>query len=155
MRSTGVTFPSVTGRSLAGESFDLPAAFAGDLSLAIVAFQRRHWDDVATWTQLGEELERANISFVYYRVPVIDHRYRLFRPLVDGTLRVGTDDRERERTVSVYTPKEAFREALSIPSEDRVYALLLDDEGRVRWRAAGPRSDAATRELRQFVTARA
>ena len=154
MRSTGVTFPSVARRSLAGESFDLPADFAGDLSLAVVAFQRRHWDDVATWAHLGEELERANTAFVYYRVPVVDHRYRLFRPLVDGTLRVAADERERQRTVSVYTPKAAFREALSIPSEDRVYALLLDDEGRVRWRATGPRSDAAARELRQFVTAR-
>jgi hypothetical protein len=43
----------------------------------------------------------------------------------------------RDRTITLYLDKGAFRQALELPHEDNIYVLLVDREGTVVWRASG------------------
>jgi hypothetical protein len=43
----------------------------------------------------------------------------------------------RERTITLYLDKDAFRGALQLATEEDIQALLLDRQGRVLWRAEG------------------
>jgi hypothetical protein len=53
-------------------------------------------------------------------------------------MRAGIPDRlARERTITLYLGKDAFRQALDMPDEDHIYVLLLDVDGHVLWRERG------------------
>jgi predicted transcriptional regulator len=43
----------------------------------------------------------------------------------------------RERTITLYLDKSAFRQALRLLHEDDIHVLLLDRQGRVLWSAEG------------------
>lgn len=60
------------------------------------------------------------------------------RTFINEGMRAGIPDPvARERTITLYVDKRAFREALGLRSEENIYALLLDREGRVLWQAEG------------------
>ena len=62
----------------------------------------------------------------------------LSRTFVNEGMRAGMPDPvTRERTITLYLDKNAFRQALRLFHEDDIYVLLLDRQGRVLWRAEG------------------
>jgi hypothetical protein len=53
-------------------------------------------------------------------------------------MRAGIPDRStREATITLYTDKRAFRQALNIPNEDTIHLLIVDRQGRVHARVEG------------------
>jgi len=74
---------------------------------------------------------------------------------VDGGMRGGIRDPEaRARTLTLYIDKEPFNTALELPTEDQVYALLVDASGGVVWQAAGRPDDASSAALTAAVERR-
>lgn len=51
--------------------------------------------------------------------------------------------------VPLYIDKDDFRHKLQIPNEHQIAAILIDKQGRVRWRAEGP----LTTDKRDSLTA--
>jgi hypothetical protein len=149
---TEARFPTVTGETLTGRRFDLPADFEASYNLAFVAFRRRQQADVDTWVPVAEDVEAEFPDVRYYELPVISRLYAPAKAFIDGGMRAGIPDAEtRERTITVYTDKDVVRRALDIESEDAIRAFLVDREGVVYWRAAGPRTDAAVDRLREVL----
>ena len=57
---------------------------------------------------------------------------------IDGGMRRGIPDAAvRAATITLYIDKAPFRESLRLPDEDRIYAVLVDQQGRVFWRGEG------------------
>ena len=56
MKSVAATFPCVTAPNLAGRNMRLPADFAGDLNLVLIAFQRERQADIDTWLEPSRRL---------------------------------------------------------------------------------------------------
>ena len=52
------------------------------------------------------------------------------------------------------TDKDAYRQALQIPSEDTIVLLLIDRMGTIFWRTEGPFDDAKAATLRALLTSR-
>lgn len=150
--ATAPSFPVVPGENLLGERYDLPGDLDAARNLLLVAFRREQQAAVDTWLPLATEIEAESDDVRYYELPVISRYYRPFRWVIDGGMRAGIPDEDtRRRTITVYTDTATFRRALDLPTDSTIYALLVDRDGRVHWRAEGPLTDAVADELRTHL----
>jgi hypothetical protein len=61
-------------------------------------------------------------------VPTIRKTNKLNELYLDGVMRAGIrDDRIRNRTITAYLDKEAFKNDLDIPNEDTIYWFLIEE----------------------------
>jgi hypothetical protein len=131
-------FPSVTGSNLQRRKLDLPEGFEGELNLVLIAFQQWQQRQVDTWIPFVKQLEEAHSAFRYYELPTIQRLNALARTFINEGMRAGIPDPvARERTITLYVDKNAFKQALQLLREDDIYVLLLDRQGRVLWGAEG------------------
>jgi hypothetical protein len=131
-------FPTVSGSNLQRARLTLPQDFQGELNLVLIAFQQWQQAQVDTWVPFARQLEEAYPAVRYYELPTIQRLNTLARTFINEGMRAGIPDRlARERTITLYLDKEAFREALQLPGEDDIHVLLLDRQGWVLWRAEG------------------
>lgn len=145
-------FPRVRGANLERRSFTLPDDFEGERNLALIAFKREQQFDIDTWIPTARDLTQSYPGFHYYELPTISRGVPFARWWLDGAMRAGIPDRAaRAATITLYLDKGAFREALQLPSEDTIYAMLVDRVGRVLWRAEGICTDEHARALRHVL----
>jgi hypothetical protein len=146
-------FPTVRASNLNGRLFTLPADFEGERNLVIVAFQRHQQALVDSWSPAIADLLARYPDLRFYELPTISRSNPLFRAWLDGAMRAGIhDQRAREDTITLYLDKAAFRQALDLPHEGTIYALLLDRMGRVLWRGQGVHTPQLADELEQVLT---
>ena len=143
-------FPAVTGSNLQRKKLNLPQDFEGQHNLVLIAFQQWQQSQVDTWLPFARQLEETHPGVRYYELPTIRRLNALSRTFVNEGMRAGIPDPvARERTITIYLDKLAFRQALQLPGEDDIHVLLLDRQGRVLWRAEG----AFTEEKGESLTA--
>jgi hypothetical protein len=131
-------FPEVRGANLLRQNLTLPGDFKGELNVLLIPFQRWQQRDVDTWIPFLQELESTHPEVRYYELPTIRELNVLARTFINEGMRAGIPDPiARERTVTLYVDKRAFRQALDLPSEARIYVLLIDRQGNVLWRTEG------------------
>jgi hypothetical protein len=131
-------FPVVTGANLLRKKITLPDGFEGDLNILFIAFQRWQQDTVDTWIPLAKQLEQAHEGVRYYELPTIQRLNVLAHTFINEAMRAGIPDpTARERTITLYIDKVAFRQALELPHEDDIYVLLVDRQGQVLWWTEG------------------
>jgi hypothetical protein len=145
-------FPAVRASNLNGRPFNLPGDFEGERNLVILAFQREQQALVDSWSPVIAHLLARYTDLRLYELPTISRGNPLFRASLDRAMRGGIPDRQaRDHTITLYLDKAAFRQALDLPHEDTIYALLLDRTGRVLWRGQGERTAQLARELEQAL----
>lgn len=138
MEGAVIQFPKVTGSNLQRRRLELPGDFEGELNLVLIAFQQWQQSQVDTWMPFAEQLEIDHPELRTYELPTIQRLNPFARTFINEGMRAGIPDPvTRERTITLYLDKRAFRDVLQLPSEDRIYALLLNREGQVLWRAEG------------------
>ena len=132
-------FPAVNGSNLQRKRLNLPEDFQGELNVVMIAFQQWQQAQVDTWIPFARQLEEAHSRLRYYELPTIQRLNVLARTFINEGMRAGIlDPVARDRTITLYLDKNAFREALQLPGEDDIYVLLLDRHGRILWREEGP-----------------
>jgi hypothetical protein len=148
----GVHFPSLTASNLEKRNFNLPADFEGDRNLVLVAFEREQQKDVDTWLREMERFEEFDSRFRYYELPTIQRPNAFMRWFIDTGMRHGIPDRKaRERTITLYIDKKPFCDALLITDQTKIYAFLVDREGRVLWRSEGRFDETKGASLRNAL----
>jgi len=148
-------FPIVNGDNLLRSNFRLPRDFGGELNILLIAFQRWQQTAIDTWLPLVQQLEKTYAGVRYYELPTIQRLNPLARTFINEGMRAGIPDQTaRERTITLYVDKIAFRQALGLPHEDDIYVLLVDRQGRVLWRASGPFSPDEGRSLAKSIEER-
>ena len=131
-------FPTVVGTNLAGASVRLPDQLEGRLNVLLIAFRQVQQADVDTWSPYTDALEARRPDVRAYELPVLSVAYRLARPFIDGGMRAAIPDpKVRNRTITLYLDKGAFRAALAVPTEDRIHVRLVDRSGATHWRTDG------------------
>ena len=150
--STAARFPPIVGETLTGRRLELPDDFESPLNLVFVAFRRSQQATVDSWLETAIDLEAGFPNLRYYELPVISRLYAPARIVIDGGMRAGIPDADaRERTITAYTDKRVVRRALDIDDEGEMHAVLVDRDGTVYWRAAGPKTEGAADHLRDVV----
>lgn len=145
-------FLRVHGANLERRPFTLPDDFEGERNLVLIAFKREQQFEIDTWIPAAQRLAQDHPDFRYYELPTISRSVPLARWWLDGAMRAGIPDRAaREATITLYLDKVAFREALHLPNEDTIHALLVDRGGTILWRAEGISTDEKIRALRRAL----
>ena len=145
-------FPNVSGANLKREKLSLPEDFAGELVIALVAFQQWQQRQVDTWLPFAEQLEQEYAGVRYYELPVIRRMNILSRTFINEGMRAGIPNpKARERTVTLYLDKTNFRAALGILHEQSIYVLLLTSAGKVLWKTEGEFTTEKGETLRTAV----
>jgi hypothetical protein len=145
------TFPKLTASNLEDQTLSLPADFAGDRNLLLIAFHRGQQQNVDTWLHQIKRFEPCS-GFQYYELPTIDRLNPFFRWFINSGMRRGIPERNaRARTITLYLDKPSFRKALGIPDEKHIYAILVDRSGRVLWRAEGDFDEAKAASLQEAL----
>lgn len=145
---TAIDFPCLAARDLEGRAVSLPDEFTGEHNLVVVAFRREQQSIVDTWIAWFQKHAAERPTLRCYEIPVIATRWSAARSLIDGGMaRAVREPDARRRTLTVYTDVRRVTDALAIEDSGVVTVLLVDAEGRVRWRTSGPANDASSRAL--------
>lgn len=138
IQSNDQHFPVVSGNNLERMAFEFPRDFGGDVNLVIIAFRQYQQQTVNTWIPFAQEIEASFPGFIYYELPTISGMPVINRTFINEGMRAGIPDKTaRERTITLYLDKEAFKQALGIQSEDDIHLLLVDREGNIHWWEGG------------------
>jgi hypothetical protein len=131
---------------------DLPQDFQGSFNLVFIPFQRWHQAEVDSWSSLAEKLEGEYPGLFYYELPTLQGGSPLYKIFLNEGMRAGIPNKKtRERTITLYLDKAAFRRALGLPDEDHIYILVVDRHGNEFFRARGPLTRTAESALRQAL----
>lgn len=129
----------------------LPADLEGAYNVLFIAFQREQQADIDSWFPLVKQLVKEYPALAYYELPTISRGNPLLRWWVN-TGRLGVHDKKaREVTITLYLEKPAFRKALDLPDEERIYVLLVNRRGEVYWRAEGPFTEEKGQDLKRAL----
>jgi len=119
-------FPSVTGRNLNKEKLTIPDDYGEKNLLVIVAFQQWQQGVVDDAITILEE-SKLDRTHSIIEIPVIQRSTRFRQIRLDTLMRAVIRDRHiRQRTVTVYTDKQAFREKLGIANDNSIHWFLID-----------------------------
>jgi hypothetical protein len=145
-------FPTAKGSNLQRKRLSLPQDFDGELNIVLIAFERWQQNTVDTWLPFVEELEQRYDGVRYFELPVIQQMNFIAKTFINEGMRAGIPNtKARERTITLYLDKPAFRQGLDISHEREIYILLLDQEGNVIWRSEGAftskKGEALIREI--------
>jgi len=119
-------FPTITGKNLNKQVTAIPDDFSEQPLIVIAAFQRWHQNLV---DESMENLDKMNMNDTHtvIELPVIKKSSMLQRMRLDGLMRAAISDfGVRQRTITVYLDKQAFRDSLNIPNEDTMYWFVVD-----------------------------
>jgi ATP10 protein len=153
-KAAAIRFPHLAARDLEGRAVELPDAFSGASNLVIVAFRREQQSMVDSWVAGWEAIAAEHPSLRCYEIPVIATRWSPARPVIDGGMAQAVRTQAaRRRTLTVYTDVRRVTDALAIDATDTVTVMLVDANGRLRWRTTGPMSEHSGSELRAALTA--
>ncbi|MEO0563245.1 MAG: hypothetical protein AAF125_14145, partial [Chloroflexota bacterium] len=90
--TTMLIFPELTGRNINGVVFTLPADFAGEYNIVMLAFDQRHQAAVNTWIPALRDLEDDNPVVRIYEVPTLPEYNWITRRQVDYFMSAGIPD---------------------------------------------------------------
>lgn len=144
-------FPAIPTANLQRQRLTAPTDLEGRFNLALIAFRQWHQSLVDTWLDFARALETETAGGVkYYEFPTISERNSLAQLFINEGMRAGIrNNTARQRTMTLYVDMNAFLQALEIKDTETIYALLIDRDGAVWWRASGPFEREKGVELRK------
>jgi hypothetical protein len=135
--TVGTPMPKIEGENLSGHRAVLPDAAKGKVTLVAMGFSYESRHPVEVWTNRFRRDFGQNPETAFYEVPVISGMARLAKLFIELGMRRGTAKEDHDKVITVYGGAADWKERLGVGDTDVVYLLLLDREGKVRWRHAG------------------
>ena len=152
--TVGSVFPSINARNLEGLDVRLPAAFAGERNVVLIAFQRNHQSLVDSWLPWLEKQCAADPGLRFYEVPTIGRIWAPARRFIDGGMAASIKVPEiLQRTFTVYGDISRLTGPLSIHHRSTIAVLLVDGNGHVLWQGSGGYSTSAAESLESVISA--
>jgi hypothetical protein len=149
-----IMFPKITFANLEGREYKLPQDFEGKVNIVFIAFLQQQQYEVDTWIPATKKLLAETPALRYYELPTLSSGIKWMSFMIDRWMRDGISDKAaREATITLYTDKSRFRQALALPNEDSIYILLVKPDGSVVWRGEGAYSPTKFAALVQAVKA--
>ena len=115
-----------------------------------MAFKRKQQSEVDTWIKELDPILAKNSQISFYEIPLIYELSTFKRMWVNNGMRFGISDPiARKRTITVYTDRDEFFKITRM-KEDSIYALLVNNSGKILWRVGGAANDKKIADLRKF-----
>lgn len=130
----GNLLPSLTGRSLADDSVDLPSAAEGHPAIVLFSFSRDGGQLAEEWVHhISAEFPGLDA----YSVLFLDAVPRLFRGVVVSGIKSRTPQEQESRTLLLYSQADKWKQQLHTCDLQDVCVLLLGTDSQIRWMAGG------------------
>ena len=129
----GETFPTVTGKSLAGDEVIVPDAFRGKKVILVLAYEQDAQFDVDRW---GIGFFTADFDLPpVYEIPTIPGLIpSLLKNVIDGGMRKGIPKESWRDVITVYGGDGGVLSKWTGTENDlNARIVLLDEQGVVRW----------------------
>ncbi len=145
-------FPQSSGFNLNREKVIVPTELHGDYNIVLIAFQQWQQRHIDTWIPFARKLEDDFPGVAHYEFPIIRKMNVISRTFINEGMRAGIPDLvARERTITLYVDKRAFRRSLGLTNEDDIHVLLIDRDGTVLWQEFGRITDDKATSLHNAV----
>jgi hypothetical protein len=133
----GARFPAVTGEAVDGTPF-AAGDLAGVRTIAFAGFAIEHRPQVESWVPFLDPLLRSRTDLRGRLFAVLSPKPKVVRAMLLAALRRAIRAPEqRASTIVLFTDIDAFCSALGIADRAHLAIFLLDETGRVAWRATG------------------
>jgi hypothetical protein len=134
----GARFPAVTGEAVDGTPF-AAGDLAGIRTIGFAGFAIEHRPEAESWVPFLDPLLRSRTDLRGRLFAVLSPKPKVVRSMLLAALRKAIRAPEqRASTIVLFTDVDAFCGALGIADRTRLAVFLLDETGRVTWRASGP-----------------
>ena len=142
-----VIFPDLEADDLNGRTLSLPKDLPGQPTIVLIAFKRKQQSSVDAWVDRLDLLPEGGPAWI--EMPVVGRGAAIFRSFVDKGMRAGiTLEVMRGRTITIYSSRRAFNNALGIQSMKDIYVALVDPNGTVHILIQGDVSEEKMKKLR-------
>ncbi len=151
--TVGTPMPKIEGENLNGQKTALPDSARGKVTLVAMGFSYDSRRPVDAWAKRFRREFGQHPDTASFEVPVISGMARMAKLLIDSGMRRGTPKEDRDRVITVYGGASEWKDRLGVQDTDLAYLLLLDREGKVRWRHAGLFNESLWPELKEATEA--
>jgi len=148
----GERLPRLEAGTLDGRRLVLPDSAVGNIALLGFGYKRESQDDLNSWlVPFRQEYPPAE-GFRGYEVPMMGPRILgLLRGVINRAMRNAIARPNRRCVAPYYGDVDDYSRRLGVADRSQVQILLLDQNGLVRWYAAGSAVGNALEELRLEV----
>lgn len=148
--------PSVTGNNLNNEPLTFPAAFAGDINLVVMPFDREQQVRTLEYVPLFQALAQDYPGLAYYSMAALPDLAAPIRLLVTGGMNAAViDPTIRAVTVILYLEDQtSFIRGLNVPDTEAIQVFIFNRAGEVLHQQSGDFSDAAAERLKTALEKR-
>lgn len=147
----GERLPTLEGEFLTGRKARLPEDCSGRVALLAFGFTYDSRFAVEDWAKRFRADYGENPHVTFYEIPMIGGMARLGKWFIDGGMRRGTAEADREHVITVYGGVDPWKERFGFKAPDAAYLVLLDRNGTVRWRQSGAFDEAGYKRLSDKV----
>lgn len=152
--NSGISFPQIDARNLEKVDVRLPAAFAGERNVVMIAFQRHHQDLVDSWVPWLEQQSASDPGLRFYEIPTIGRIWAPARRFIDGGMAAAIRvPAILQRTLTVYGDVSRLTSPLGITDRSTISVALVDSRGQVHWQGSGGFTSAVAEDLRVALEA--
>ncbi len=150
--TVGTPMPKIEGENLSGQKAVLPDVAKGKVTLVAMGFSYESRRSVEAWTKRFRGDFGQNPDIAFFEVPMISGMARLAKLFIESGMRRGTAKEDHDKVITVYGGSADWKDRLAVADTDLAYLLLLDREGRVRWRHAGVFDEKVWPELKDATS---
>jgi len=143
----GENMPELRGEYLSGRKAILPKDSSGRVALLLFGFTYQSRFAVEAWTSRFRGDFESDPQITFYEIPMIGGMARLGKLFIDRGMRHGTPAADHENVITVYGGTKLWKQRLGFKAEDSAYLVLIDRNGKVVWRHAGPFDETSYRAL--------
>ena len=151
LASAAAQIPAVTGTTLSGEKVSLPQDLHGAPAVLVLGFSQASREQAKAW---GKRLavdfdEQPEVRF--YEVPMLGGVPKFLRGMVVKKIAQDVSDNGKRHFLPIYEHEAEWRTVAGYTKTDDAYVVLIDGDGKVRWKSEGALTDGIDAELRQRV----
>ena len=137
---TGDMLPALHGEYLSGRKASLPEDARGKVAVILMGFTYASRTPVEAWAERLKPALTGLNDTTFYEVPVIGGMARMGKWFIDSGMRRGTPKALHEHVITVWGAVKEWKARAGVTNErdTLAYLTLIDRDGRIHWRHAGP-----------------
>ena len=143
----GTPLPALQGEFLTGRDAVLPGAAQGKPALLALGFTYKSRFAVEYYVKRFRADFAKEPRVTFFEVPVIGGMAKMGKWFIDSGMRRGTPKADHEHVITVYSGAGEWKKHVEYNAPDAAYLLLIDGQGRLVWKHAGPFDEAKSEEL--------
>ena len=147
----GDPLPDVVGQNLLGSPTHLSTTLGGKVCCRHLFLQQGRRQGHPALEQGTSERLRLQSSVALSTVIMLESAPRLLRGVILSGIKNDIPTSLRGSTIVSYEDEKLWKQRLAVADDSHAYALLLGQEGRIRWMCSGAFSDANYRELSMSI----